>query len=482
MNFKSQQLQKYVSLSIGILGSLIAGIVYGFNIYAISLKRTFNFTQSELDNIASAGDLGIPMSFPAGVIVDRFGPRIACTVSLILTTMGFLLMLMATEFRLFFSSKSWLLCAFYFLASFGLRFLVIAPKVVCCKLFDRKHVGKVLGLVGAFRGISPAIFSAIYRGLFVQGHIEDAENQKLGEFMIMLAVLSACINLYGVVMLKVAPEETSESDETELSPVRRSDIDANGATTDEKSNGPREKENKQKMSDTTALIADKIARSPQPEMNCLQMIKTSGFYYIFIICIIFAGTCGTLINNITIVVKSARIDPYSLPFPVVISICMSLGQLLGGTVSDFIIQKWPDVLRGSFLLFPGIIFIISQITLIFYNQSLICLIFSSVILSLLFGSVFPLTNVIVLRYYGMEHFGQNIGLIAASYGIGMVLFQTLFASNYDTYTSSGSKDCYGEMCTKWYFVLMTIICSCAVFLIFCLMKIERDQQQESLKS
>ncbi|CAH1800446.1 unnamed protein product [Owenia fusiformis] len=469
------QLQKYISLSIGILGWFMGGIVFGFNAYAIALKKTFNYTQTELEYIASSGDLGMCLSFPPGMLFDTFGPRVTNIASFILTTMGFALMWLATEYRIFFSSNNWLLCIIYFLASEGTMFIIIATSVVNCENFDRKHRGKVLGLLNIIYGVSPAIFSALYEALYIQGHIEDPENQKLGEFMITLAVLSACINLYAVVMLETVQKETDKPGDVELSRLCRTNQNgeqANYGTEYELNKFPLE--TKEEINDRTTLVQKKTTK--QLDMKSWEIIQTPEFYFIWLTCLLIGGAGGTCTNNITTVVKSAKFDTKTTLFTVIIPISALLTRFLGGAIPDYVFQKWPDIPKSSILLFPCIISCIGQLCFTFFNQSYIGLILSSVLMSLAYGSFYPQINILTIEYFGLKYFGQNSGLIVMGHGIGIVVFQKLFALNYETHSPTESSDCYGEMCTKWYFLLMAILCSCAIFITLCLMKIEKDER------
>ncbi|CAH1775711.1 unnamed protein product [Owenia fusiformis] len=462
---KSQQFRKHFSLGAGILGWFLGGFVFGFNVYATSLKETFNYTQTELEFIASSGDWGECLEFPAGIIFDHFGPRVTSTISLIVTTMGFLLMWMATVFRIFFSSKNWIVCVFYFLTGFGPTFLVIPSMVVNCKNFDKKHLGKVLGLLNATFGLSPAVITVLYEGLFVQGHFEDAENQKLGEFMMMLAVLSACISIFGVVMLKTVPEESYDEIEQSGEADRKNDKCDNNPMEIHKN-----------INDRTALVPEKTTKQIPQDMNCWQIIKTPQFYYVFLICLIIGGICISIVNNLTITVECAQLDVNPIRFTLIIPIFASIGRIFGGVISDYIFQKWPLIPKSSILLFCCILTCISQIVFIFFNGSLIGLICASVMVALAYGALFVHLLIITINLFGLKYCGQNCGLIFLSNGIGLVIFQKLFALNYETISPPGSNSCFGNLCTQWFFVLTSSLSPCAVLLNFCLMKNERDQQ------
>ncbi|CAH1795937.1 unnamed protein product [Owenia fusiformis] len=473
MDFKKHELQKYVALSIGILAHFMSGIVFGFNAYAIALKQTFNYTQTELEYIASSGDLGLCFSFPAGIVFDHFGPRVACIISLVLSGLGFGLMSTATNFTIFFTSKSWLLCVFYFMASVGTIFIYIASAVVNSKNFDRKHIGKILGLLQAVFGLSPAIFSALYGGLFVQGHIEDAENQKLGEFLLMLAILSASINTFGVVMLKTLPEVTAEHN-IELS--ESSNTNENEVAGRNTLENVTHNDASVEINEKTPIAGKKTTYLLFEDMKWWQIIKTPQFYNIFFICIITGGTGGTITNNITSISKSAQVNINPMAFTFSIPIFASIGRLLGGVAQDYVSQKWPDIPKSSTLLFPVILMCISQIILVFFNQSFAGLMCASAMAAVAFAFLYIQVTIIAVDLFGMKYYAQNFGLMMVGHAIGIVLFQKLFGLNYETYSPPGSQTCYGESCTLWFFVLTSILCTCATFFNLCLMKIERDKR------
>ncbi|CAH1801959.1 unnamed protein product [Owenia fusiformis] len=488
MNSKHRQVQKCVSLSIGLLCWFLGGIVFGFNAYAISLKETFNYTQTELDYIASSGDFGLSLNFLAGVAFDKFGTRVSCTISFILTATGFTLMWMATTFRIYFSSKFWLFCIFYFLASTGTLFVFVPSMVVNCMNFDIKHSGKILGFLNTMFGASPAIYSAIYEGFFVQGHITDPGNQKLGEFMIMLAVISTFITLSAILMLKIVPEDTIDYEEIDTSRLADKE-NVKDITEYDEIDPPRatDKENDKHLynintvkkdeetNNTTERIREKTAtaQSFQMEMTFWQMMKTTQFYYIFIICIIIGGLGGSFTNNITTVLQSSVVEMKPITFTVAIPFFASMARFFGGAIPDFIFERWPHIPKASILLFPCLMTCSSHIVFSFFNQNSIGLIFASIMAALAYGAFYVQISVVIIHFFGLKYFGQNNGLVLVSHGIGIVLFQKLFAMNYESYSPTGSNYCYGDMCTKWYFALASMLSLCAMFLNVCLMKFER---------
>lgn len=128
---------KILALVLSMLGMLMSGTIYAFNAYSNSLKATFNYTQIEgiyklssnslikstelicfeVSNIISAGNIGICAGFPAGIVILYFGAIGANIVSMIVPTVGYLLMwAAATHWVDFFHSKGWLFALIYFFA------------------------------------------------------------------------------------------------------------------------------------------------------------------------------------------------------------------------------------------------------------------------------------------------------------------------------------------------------------------------------
>ena len=49
---------RWISLAGGVLAESIAGSPYGFGVWAPALKAQLNYTQTEIESVGSAGNLG----------------------------------------------------------------------------------------------------------------------------------------------------------------------------------------------------------------------------------------------------------------------------------------------------------------------------------------------------------------------------------------------------------------------------------------
>ncbi|CAH1775092.1 unnamed protein product [Owenia fusiformis] len=435
---------------------LFCGIVYGWNIFAVALKKKFNGTQTDIENIATSGALGICIgSFPAGIAFDRFGPRVASISALVLTGSGYTLMWMTTQYRGFFASNIWLMCIIYFVTMLGNSFTFIASLSTNSINFKGKHRGSIVGILSAVFGFSPAIFSLIYDSYFIQGHIFDEQNQRVAEFMIFLAICSVSVNLLGVVGLRIVPEETMPiSEDTELRPMDITNAkDKENTTTDnlvnkktEKIGGP---------SDKTPLIQNDF--SNKPELNVCQVVKTLRFHILFWIVIIIGGVGASFKNNITTVVKSAHLEAKTTSFTVIIPTCCSVARFLSGIFPVWIIDKWKKLPKSSILLFSSFFTLVCQTLFIFYNQDFLSLFTNSMVMSAAYGAFFVLMPIVVIELFGSKYFAQNFGLLNIANGIGIFSFQKLFGELYESNSPPGSIDCYGELCTRWSFAISAIM-------------------------
>ncbi|CAH1801975.1 unnamed protein product [Owenia fusiformis] len=469
------EIQRYISLCVGILGLVFCGIINGFNIYAVALKQTFNYTQTELEYITVSGIAGLELtSYFSGVVIDKYGPRSACVIAAILSSPSFALEWMSTKFISFFASRSWLMCLIYFVASTGCCFTYMTSMSTISINFGGKHRGKFVGFASAMFGGSPLIFALIYQGFFVQGHVTDEQNQNLGGFFIMLSIWAGCENVLGAGFLKKVPPVgtpiplENEGEQSKVNAADGTNVTMNETAIEKEKSVKAIDDNitnakVNKLNDKTPLY-QKYSKSSRPttcydeltHMTCFQMVKTFKFHFLLWVVIIIKGIGLTLSANITTIAKSAHLEATSSTLILIVPIANTLARLLGGIIPDFLKQRLPFISISSVLVFASFLMMVAQIILIFFNQSFVALVCFSIMSSVSTGFISVMTPITISEFFGMNEFSQKFGLVLTLVGLAAFPFAKIFGWIYENNSPQDSKNCFGEHCSRMTFIIMAI--------------------------
>ncbi|CAH1801977.1 unnamed protein product [Owenia fusiformis] len=478
MEQNRMEIQRYISLCVGILGLVFCGILHGFNIYAVALKQTFNYTQTELEYITVSGIAGSGItSYFNGVVIDKYGPRSACVIAAILSSSCFALEWMSTKFISFFTSRSWLICLIYFVGSAGCCFTYMASMSTIALNFEGKHQGKVVGFASAMFGGSPLIFALIYQVFFVQGHVTDEQNQNLGGFFIMLSIWAGCTGVLGAGFLKIVPPVETHIPLMSEGEHSKQNVDETNVTTNETAidhdtekgkcvtasddNITNAKDNT--LNDKTPLFQKESENSSlttcsdeEKNMTCFRMVKTFKFHLLLWVVIIIKGIGLILSANITTIAKSAHLEATSSALILIIPVADTLARSLGGIIPDFLKQRLPFISVSSVLVFASFLMMVAQMILIFFNQSFVALVCFSIMSSVSTGFIAVMTPITISEFFGMKEFSQKLGLLLTLNGLAAFLFAKVFGWIYENNSPRGSKDCFGEHCSRMTFIIMAI--------------------------
>ena len=152
-----------------LLGALIlnlaAGSVYVFGAYSSALKSS-SLTQTDLQLIATLGNVGLYVAVFAGLFYDRRGATQTAIVGTCIASLGYFLAYLASRDMFGMKQHNWILLALSFMIAWhGGAWLDCAAVTTAVKLFPENR-GLIVGVVKSFFGLSASVLAQVYLAFF----------------------------------------------------------------------------------------------------------------------------------------------------------------------------------------------------------------------------------------------------------------------------------------------------------------------------
>lgn len=333
--------------------------------------------------------------------------------------------------------------------------------------FRDKHRAKIIGLLDACFGGSPAIFVLVYSEFYTNGHVEDQQNQNVAGFMLLFAIWFAIANFLCVLFLRIYPPDTenishyvSKSGRAQVEECDKTAIGASAGDAQTYSSLDHNASINADVPDSGDLSNEPDRRS---EIKKILFLFLNWKFQYLLWMFIFASVVGlAFVNNVTVVTKSVGLSEIDPVVTALIPVTGILARFTLGPLSDHIKDRFA---RINILLITNVIFAASQFMCIYLADRSWAFILANILSGISIGSLWTFVPAVISEYFGLPDFGRNWGiviLLAALAGIGV---QAGYGMIYQSFiTDPHSTNCYGLVCVKWNFVMMCGLTVCAVLL------------------
>ncbi|KAF5187794.1 Nuclear fusion defective [Thalictrum thalictroides] len=187
--------RKWLGFVTAVWVQAISGNNYTFSNYSDALKSLMALTQLQLNNLSVAKDVGKAFGILAGLASDRLPTPVILLIGSIEGFIGYGVQWLVVSQKIQ-PLPYWQMCIFMCMGGNSTTWMNTAVLVTCMRNF-RKNRGPVSGILKGYVGLSTAIFTDICSALF---------SDSPANFLLMLAVVPACVCLFAIIFLREVPE------------------------------------------------------------------------------------------------------------------------------------------------------------------------------------------------------------------------------------------------------------------------------------
>ncbi|MDO8733705.1 MAG: OFA family MFS transporter [Elusimicrobiota bacterium] len=361
----------------GTLIMLMLGVAYVWGVYINPISENFDWTRTQASLPFSVFLLIYTVGMIwGGKLQDKYGPKIVCTIGVVLFSVGYFLSGFA-------NSLLHILITYGVLGGIGTGFAYVTPVATAVKWYPHKK-GLVSGIVVFGFGAGAFILSPLVRWLIT--------NYGWRESFLYLGGVFFVITILAARMIKAPPLDWAQK-----------------------------------------FQAKQTTRPPLFELAPSQVLKSELFYIAWFIWFfnLFVGL-GTMGHIVSYAMLNG-IDKMTAAFLLsIIAIFNGFGRVAIGAFSDKIGRL--RVLSAASIVLATVSFFMLKAGSNVSVYYVLCALFG-----LAFGSCMVLYPATAADLFGTKHFGTNYGLLFSSYGLAGLLGPYVFGKIYDLnndYTSA----------------------------------------------
>lgn len=370
----------------GTIINLCLGVLYAWSVFSKALQDNLGFTATETSIPYSVAVIVFALFMvPAGIMLDRLGPRLLLLMSGIMIGIGMVISGL-------FLNVTGLIIGFGIIAGAAMGFGYAAPTPTATRWFKPHMRGTITGIVVAGYGLAPVYVSPLSNSLIDNFGISNSF-YYLGGFFTILIVLSSLV-------MKSPPADWvpvgKEPQEPKVKP---------GAE-------PKEK-----------------AKIQAFDFAPREMMRTGQFWSLWLMYAFSASAGLIIIGHVATIASVQGGLQTGFIFAALLAVGNAGGRIITGIVSDKIGRTM--TLIAVFLLQAINMFAFSTYT------SGIMLTVGSVVTGATYGALLALFPATTWDWFGIRNAGTNYGLIFTAWGVGGLVGPIVAGQIIDT---TGSYD------------------------------------------
>lgn len=355
----------------GTIINLCLGVLYAWSVFSIELQNQLGFTATQTSIPYSVAIILFALFMvPAGIMLDRLGPRVLLLISGALIGIGFIIAGMTL-------SVVGLIIGFGIIAGAAMGFGYAAPTPTATKWFKPHMRGTITGIVVSGYGLAAVYVSPLANYLIKNFGIANAFFY-LGAFFTVLIILSALV-------MKSPPENWIP---VGGEPPKKTD----------------ENSSKSEVASTSDATTFKKEFSPG------EMMKTIQFWSLWIMYAFSASAGLIIIGHVAKIAQTQGGLQTGFLFAALLAIGNAAGRIITGMVSD-------KIGRTNTLI---LVFVIQAVNMFAYASytSPMMLTVGAIVTGATYGALLALFPATTWDWFGLNHAGTNYGLIFTAWGVG----------------------------------------------------------------
>ena len=357
--------------TIGAAGiGMMLGILYVWSVIKSGIPASWGWSHADKALPYSVMAVSFSMAMmPAGMLQDRFGPRLVITIGGFLTGLGCIICGFGD------ASLPVYIVGFGLITGSGVGFAYSALAPAAMKWFPPEKTGLIVGIVVSGSGLAPLILAPISAwtlSFFETTTPYGIVEQGVAATMIVLGLVIWVV--IGMLICLIQRPPIGFIPRIDQSPER------------------------QKLQSVS--------------MTWSQMVSTSQFWLLF--CMFFAGSStGLIFIGVAAELGKSTLGKWAFLAVIVISIGNTAGRIVAGLISDKIGRL--QTLLAEFIC-QGCI-----VSLLFWavksgSQSWVIIMFILFMIGLNYGANHALFPSACRDYYGIRNFGLNYGILFSAFG------------------------------------------------------------------
>lgn len=484
---------------------LAAGSAYAFGIFSNYLRDgPLGFSQSQVSNIATAGNIGLYLSVLGGLFYGRFGPQKTLIFGGLISSCGTFCLWLAATGRIK-NSTIWAVALFNLISQFGCTWMMASGITIAIQSFPAQDKGKVIGLTKGLFGLSSSMMAELYVGLL---------SPMESKFIFLIAVLVPSVAfICSLVTVNLPPSMsmTYRYDRFKspsflpwalvslslaicllIAAIVQNVILCSGNTSTDciPSTAPRisflvcsifllglflvlpmrygplfvstdaaemDRSRLGNTDDTVPLIGSEEAA----DFPLQRTLLTLNFWLLFGTFALGSG-CGVLvINNITQIAQAVAGPggsylPEKNAMVAVLGFASFIGRVSIGGLSDRF-QRTHS--RAPFMLLCLLIMGITHLTLAIAQPSFGVLFAACALVGYSHGGMFSCCASMMSDLYGRLHFAANYGALDLAPSVGSIVLASQIVAAVYNHAENGDGKCYGKACFQMSFAIAACCCA-----------------------